>query len=80
MQKILKKAKKKEKFMVKNVQNLKLFEKGQVTAYNYCTQKAATISPANFISEVINIDFWQIEHFDVKGTGWMGLQRRVILT
>ena len=30
--------KKKEKFMVKNVQKLKLFEKGQVTAYNYCTQ------------------------------------------
>ena len=29
MQKILKKAKKKEKFMVKNVQNLKLFEKGR---------------------------------------------------
>ena len=33
----------------------------------------------NFISEVINIDFWQIWHFDVKGAGWVGLELNVIL-
>ena len=27
----------------------------------------------NFISGVINISFWQIWHFDIKGTGWVGL-------
>ena len=26
------------------------------------------------MSEVINIDFWQIWHFDVKSTGWVGLE------
>ena len=31
-------------------------------------------SYANFISEVITIDFWLIWHFDVKGTGWVGLE------
>ena len=30
------------------------------------------------MSEVINIDFWQIWHFDVKSTGWVGLERSII--
>ena len=34
----------------------------------------------NFLFGIINVDFWQIWHFDVKGTGWMGLQLSVILT
>ena len=25
-----------------------------------------------FMFEGINIDFWQIWHFDVNGTGWVG--------
>ena len=33
----------------------------------------------NFISEVINIDFWQIWYFDVKDTVWVGLQLSAIL-
>ena len=33
-----------------------------------------------FIFEVIKIDFWQIWFFDIKGTGWVGLQLSVILT
>ena len=28
----------------------------------------------------MNIDFWQIWHFDVSGTGWVGLELSVILT
>ena len=32
------------------------------------------------IPEVINIDFPQILHFEVKGTGWVGLGFSVILT
>ena len=35
-------------------------------------------SCTNFISEVINIDFWQIWHFDVKDTGWVGLELSII--
>ena len=35
---------------------------------------------ANFIFEVININFWEIQHFDAKGTDWVGLQLSVILT
>ena len=35
---------------------------------------------ANFISEVINIDFCQIRDFDLKGTGWVGLELSFILT
>ena len=34
----------------------------------------------NFISKFINIDFWQICHFDVKGTGWVGLELTIIFT
>ena len=26
------------------------------------------------MSELMNIDFWQIWHFDEKGTGWVGLE------
>ena len=37
-------------------------------------------SYTNFISEVINIDFRQIWHFDMKGTGWVGLERCIIFT
>ena len=33
----------------------------------------------NFIFEVINIDFWQIWHFDGKGTGWVDVELSVIL-
>ena len=36
------------------------------------------ISYTNFIFEVINIDFWQTWHFDVKDTGWVGLQLSII--
>ena len=32
----------------------------------------------SFTSEVINIDFWPIWHFDVKGTGWVGLEVSII--
>ena len=28
----------------------------------------------------MNINFWQIWHFDVKGAGWVGLELSVILT
>ena len=28
----------------------------------------------------MNIDFWQIWHFDMKGTGWVGLKLRIIFT
>ena len=34
----------------------------------------------NFISKFINIDFWQICHFDMKGTGWVGLELTIIFT
>ena len=30
------------------------------------------------MSELMNIDFWQIWHFDVKGTGWVGLELSII--
>ena len=32
------------------------------------------------IPEVININFPQIWHFEVKGAGWVGLELSVILT
>ena len=32
----------------------------------------------NFISAVIDIDFWRIWHFDMKGTGLVGLKRSII--
>ena len=32
------------------------------------------------MSEVTNIEYRQIWHFDVKRTGWVGLQLSVILT
>ena len=34
-------------------------------------------SYTNFISEVVNIDFWQIWHFNVKGAGWVGLELEI---
>ena len=40
--------------------------------------KPSLNSCTNFISEVINIDFWQIWHFDVKDTGWVGLELSII--
>ena len=43
-------------------------------------EKLRPNSHTNFISEVINIDFWRIWHFDVKGTGWVDLEHTVILT
>ena len=36
-------------------------------------------SYTNFIPEVINIDFVQICHFDVKGSGWVGLELSIVL-
>ena len=27
----------------------------------------------------MNINFWQILHFDVKGTGWLGLELSIIV-
>ena len=41
-------------------------------------RKASLNFPQQF--EFINIDLWEIWHFDVKGTGWVGLQLSVILT
>ena len=38
------------------------------------------IPHTNFIFAVININFWQIWHFNVKGTGWLVLNLSVILT
>ena len=38
------------------------------------------ISTLVFISEVINIDFWQIWHFGVKGTGWVRLELSIIFS
>ena len=32
-----------------------------------------------FYTEVMNINFWQILHFDVKGTGWLGLELSIIV-
>ena len=32
----------------------------------------------SFISEVVNIDFWQIWYFEVKGTGWVVLELSII--
>ena len=40
----------------------------------YERKKSFIKIPILFISEVKNIDFWQIWHFDVKGTGWVGLE------
>ena len=37
-------------------------------------KKLHYISCFNFVFEVIIINFWQIWHFDVKGTGQVGLQ------
>ena len=47
-----------------------------------CERKKSFIKNlyTNFISEVIDIDFWQIWHFDGKGTGWVGLELSIILT
>ena len=43
-------------------------------------EKLHYISYANFILGVININFWQIWHFDIMDTWWVGLQLRIILT
>ena len=45
-----------------------------------CKRKKSFIKFSNFIFEVINIDFWQICHFDVNGTGWVNLQLSIILS
>ena len=34
-------------------------------------------SYTNFISAAVNIDFWQIWHFNVKGAGWVGLELEI---
>ena len=41
-------------------------------------RKAPSKFLPNFVSGVINIDFWKIWHFDVKGTGWVGLELSII--
>ena len=41
-----------------------------------CQRKKSFIK----IPEFINIDFPQIWHFEVKGSGWAGLELRIILT
>ena len=43
-------------------------------------RKKSFIIYTNFIPEVINIDFPQIRHFEVKDTGWVDLELSVILT
>ena len=43
-------------------------------------RKAPSKFLPNFVSGVINIDFWKIWHFDVKGTGWVGLELSIIFT
>ena len=43
---------------------------------HFCQRKKSFIK----IPEVINIDFPQFLHFEVKGTGWVGLGFSVILT
>ena len=43
-----------------------------------CERKKSFIKILTFISEVTNIGFWQICHFDV--TEWLGLELSVILT
>ena len=41
--------------------------------------KASLKFYTNFIPEVINIDFPQIWHFEVNGTGWVGMELSFIL-
>ena len=38
----------------------------------YLSERKIKIPTVIFISEVINIDFWQIWHFDAKVTGKVG--------
>ena len=47
-----------------------------------CERKESFIifATVHLFYEVININFWQIWNFDVKYTGWVGLQLSVILT
>ena len=51
---------------------------------NLCTYLCTCVKErkinSNFISEVINIDFRQIWYFDMKGTGWVGLELSIIFT
>ena len=51
-----------------------------IYAHVWKKEKLHFIPYNNFIFKVINIDFWQIWHFDVKDTKWVGLQLSVILT
>ena len=44
-----------------------------IYAFVWKKEKLHQNSYSNFISKAINIDFQQIWHFDVKGTGWVGL-------
>ena len=50
-----------------------------ISAFVWKKEKLHWNSYTSFISEVVNIDFRQIWHFDVKGTGWVGLKLSVIL-
>ena len=45
----------------------------------YLKERKASLSHIYyFMSEVINVDFWQIWDFDVKGTGWVSLELSII--
>ena len=48
--------------------------------YTLVWKKENFHSYTNLISEVININFWQIWHFDVTGTGWVDLELSIIFT
>ena len=50
-----------------------------VDALVWKKEKLHYISHTNFIFEAINIDFWQIWHYDAKDAGWVGLKLNVIL-
>ena len=45
-----------------------------------CDRKKSFIKFSTLILYSINIHFWQMWHFDVKGTWWVGMQLSVILT
>ena len=59
-----------------------MFHSDSIVNKYLCERQKSFIifSTLTFKFEVININFWQIWHFDVKDTGQMGLQISVILT
>ena len=59
--------------------SMHLFMHFSIYALVWKKEKLYKNSYTNFISEVINIDFWRIWHFDVKGTEWVGLEHSIVL-